>query len=1206
MANYSDLTTMFKLRHWFEFEDNSDLGLDSITNETMLSIQNVSQSSFKQDPDIIGFPTVGQGLLLPDQTQSQLDSSIDMIDFSSILNTGQDSLAATLLFNFIDNDYDAGNLNKYNLLIINIGSVSIRGVIHRYNDDVSIRITTDNGAASLSISEYIPIDVDSINSITFSLKTENKYNNERDFNDNTGANDKREYEEIMTIPGAASLVATISSEYQRNLDSIIDIYDSSDNIIYSCTKYTKLIDTVSIPGDTARVVVRARNQTFVQAATHVSITDQDGNKGTPTEVNTLQVFLDGTVISEVEVQFKPSDITSMSITNNIPLSDSPIDMYHFPGKISELIFTDALPKNEIFRLHSILKGLFDTDTLKSVAEDNNAFIWHKFTNGIKEMDNNSPSFYGFDEIHKVRTENSFNIYPYVRSKEYDYSLSCPYAFFNPRAFKRVNDNYSLGIGTRGWTVPVGNSAIVDIERVQYSTFMVHLQPEDSDTSVVNGTIFYVGNSNYYVKIIVMDLGPDKSHATLRFMMSNVSHEVDLSFDKALPVNSPFVVYLGVDANLIHLMIDGKTYVKDTPTNLGINDYWYNIFRYDRALMIQSREFGSTGEYLPAPSMGVSDYIFYELPLEESEIRKIASIYHAGDPSYTIAETDSPTFKTAHYQGPTNHRLNLSNETDRGLDMVTGKRIPITFSGNRYESIPGFPGREGIVMDGDPNQRRCIISQIMNDGDFSTRVRDIGYMNNSNAINQPFNVGVYVYHDDVSRINMLRWSGAVDPDKNWLEVEITADGFMETTLSINGHIDKAIKNTGVNFGLNSFFVSIGAEVASYFEIDIQILFADVSGQSYTTRNQINLSTAGVTTEYILDEVVKNSTLEIGGGPNINKYMNSNYNMSGIISDIFIFAESNIVQNTRFNKALNYSSDESPISQHQDRSRYNTLYGKGTSTAGMKTKSNPNGPSPGEDRMPLSGTMPALIVSETNKYSSPVITMRPIVDVKVTDGFADTSFSGTYLVPIPSCSSVDLTILKLQVDTEANDGGNKVSISDGTLNREAYWDNSEAGYPQMWPEMRYYNSGISRENPFCPREGIIYDFIKYNGKIVFSFLARYIETNKNTSYGDANNHHNEDRGKRLYHYNHVGYIEPTIFGNIKNSFKYFDDGSNGELGILRANRNNGFIHLAANNQPHSFMMNNFADRLARASDYDPLCQLQPFECSEAESNYGGEYF
>ena len=202
----------------------------------------------------------------------------------------------------------------------------------------------------------------------------------------------------------------------------------------------------------------------------------------------------------------------------------------------------------------------------------------------------------------------------------------------------------------------------------------------------------------------------------------------------------------------------------------------------------------------------------------------------------------------------------------------------------------------------------------------------------------------------------------------------------------------------------------------------------------------------------------------------------------------------------------------------------------------------------------------------------------------------------------------TEIRLKDCSEASES--RLSISDSGSNSNYYWhaySNANREYPgrEQWLTMLNFNYKTLESYPFCNREGLVYDFTKYNGKIVFSFLARYAETDKDTAYGDKElNHHNEQRGKRLYHYNHMGYFDQSIISELKWSYKYFDDGSNGELGLLRANRNNGYIRLAANNQPHTFNMSNFQDRLNQALDYQELCQHQPYRCNEGDS-YGGEY-
>jgi len=1215
MANYSDLTIMFNIRHWFEFENNTNLGLDSITGSTLLSALNVSQAPFKEDPDLPGYPTVGNGLSLLDPAASIIDSNIKILDLNPIFNTGTDSLAITTLFNFVDNDYISGVSSPYGsgthydiFRILTAAKGTIQGIIYSEIDSetsswkTTLKVHMIIGDAIVPISNDILIDKDDINSLTFSLERIKVYNNEHDFNDGTNSNNEDKYEHTLSIPGATYLNVRIESVVQYDLKVIIDIYDKDNNLIHSCEGYSMMDDVIRVPGDLARIIVRGVDGDEISRTTHVTVTDQDGNEGPFLEKNIFKAYLDGVLITKEESDIGPLDITDIVITNgiDIPNSFANLLLSPFPGKISELIITDALSDANTFRLHSIMKGLFHEDTLDTLAVDNNAYIWHKFTNKIKITRNNAINFYSFEEIHKVNADMSYNVYDYIRSKEYKYSLSCPYAYHNPRSFGRTEDYYNISIDTYAWVRPPGNKDIVDIQNVQYSTFLVHMHPEGSNTDSSEGNIFYIGSGSYSMMLSVNYISPSSTYATLKFQIREGSPRVNVEYEDVLPLGAPVVIYLALDENIMHLAVNGKTLMKAAPSDFGLSGYWYNILRHDRRFMGISYRNGYNGTEMDSPAMAISDYIYYERPLSDAEIKRTSSVYHAGDPSYSLMEGQEPTYENMEFLNGTNHRLNLSEPINRGFDSITGRRLPIAISGNRYKKIPGFPHIEGVIIDGPAEDRHCVITRIGEYGWFSTRQGDTGIQNNGNAFEQYFNIGTLIYHDDLKKINVFRWSGKKDPDKNWIEVIAYANGSISAQLSVDGvESDLEKENTESNFGINTFFISITLEVESN-RVKAMIYFNFTDRQEYL-RPSVYFSSTEIDESYFINNIVIGSTLEIGGGPNMNQYMDSNYNLSGIMSDIFFFKDNNF----EVEDARHKSNKQLPPSQYSDRNMYTSAYGKGASSSGMRTKQNLLNPG-SEDILPISGDLPALIISETNKFQSPLLSMRPIVDVRVDDSFGDASYPETYLVPIPSCSSADLTLLKLFVDPEYLHGDDRAVIADGGLYIQNYWDKEEENdvYQDLWRPISYHNSYKDMSYHFSSREGIVYDFVKYNGKIAFSFLARYIETDKDTSYGDINNHHNEYRGKRLYHYNHVGYIDPAIFGDIKNGYKYLDDGSNGELGLLRANRNNGFIHLAANNPPNSFNMSNFITRLAAASPYNELCQHPPYECPGSD-DYGGEY-
>jgi len=1062
------------------------------------------------------------------------------------------------------------------------------------SDDIDIIVesnTSDSYLAILNNDIYlkslIPLDMSEIFTLTASIEAEYEYP-DTEFT-------LTENQIVSTIPNAEYLMVTMTSHKNTN-SAVIDISDINDNIIHSCRNHHEMIDTVKVTGDTVKVIGK-----YNDGQLHISVVDQDGNKGTVVTKIMLSVYLNGALISKTEIQSPVSDIVDFTLTDqrNIEPAGSPIPIDPFRGTMAEFIITDSLQPSDAFRLHSILNGLFSTETMENLNSLYGNMFWHKFVNGKDTGRKSHDSFMNYDEMHDVGIANA-NVLDYdINSKDYYFSLSCPKAFFQPKGD-------AVYIEKQGFVRSQEVIDISDLNHTHYSTHLVHLNPRHEDiTQDQNGAIIHLGDEyGTYIEVRLGTFTENDIATDAKVIVSDEKYDplpVDETYIDAIPTNKPFVLYLGIDAVSLVVAIDGKIIHNAKPVSVNA-DNWSPVLTEYTAL--GRWEPGNEGPDIAPPPMYISDYIQHKGPLNEKKLKKISSIYHAGDPSYSRMNGQIPTIENMHHLIKTNHRLNLSDEASRGVDLVTGSRIPVTFTGSRYEKIPGYPHIEGIVLDGQPEKRACTISQIYKGGYFNTGVNKNSWIHDTDTEGQIISIGTFIHHDDLKKFNLLRWTGAINPEDNWIEIVVSARGVLAYQMSLNGiETTTGIISTHANFGLNSFFL----QFSIYFSGgDLRMKAGFHFGDKVITiAEYLNITSTGITEEHFLEDIAAGSTLEIGGGKNINTYMDSNFNMSGIISDIIFF--SNAWTDINDPVSMFRTLKDNPPGAIGLEKGHGGL-GKGSTGSGVITVTSHDGVESGVDAMPISGTAASLLISETNDYNSPVLTMRPIIDVKVSDGFAGAPYTDTYLVPIPSCSGVDLSIFKLAVTDPFKEDGSRLSISDHSSESNYYWhaySNSNREYKRtdQWSDMNEYYSKALEEGPFCQREGLVYDFVKYNGKIAFSFLGRYIETDKDTAYGDKDiNHHSEYRGKRLYHYNHVGYLDQSLIGELKWNYKYADDGSNGMFGLLRANRNNGFIHLAGNNQPHIFNMNNFQDRLNAATDYSELCQHQQFRCNEG---YGGEY-
>jgi len=1102
------------------------------------------------------------------------------------------------------------------------------------NDDVNIIVESNTLGSYLAIlnndiylADLIILNLENVFTLTASIDIEKEYPDSEytykwiydSYIDNDPGDHLIEETKTFTIANAEYLLVTIKSSKESFEHIVVDVYDSNDSIVHSCREYHDMDDTVKVIGNTAKITVYGG-----VSNTNISIVDQDGNRGSIVKKPMLSVYLDGAIVLKTQLQSSITGLSDFILTDqrSIEPAGSPLPMDPFRGTIAEFIISDHLKPNEAFRLHNILNGLFSTETMEDLDSLYGSMFWYKFVNGKNVGTDAIDSFLAYDEIHNV---NSALVYPlkyYANSEDYDFSISCPKAFYMINTTDTYRDydylpDYYLKIDKEGYTKTQEMIDVSDLMQTHYSTVLIHINPHDiylplydgweHEGEEVYGYIFHMGDNEpnsdaEYFGITVGRLNNTVSLTNLELLASTDPIPV---ISNVVPIGKPFVLYVGIDAISLTVAIDGNiVYSQPRPTEPD----WEYILNSPISLGLE-RDMGWETSLAGTPPLYVSDYIQHKGPLDEKKLKKISSIYHAGDTSYSQMVGQIPTIENVHHMIKTNHRMNLSEAENRGMDLVTGKRIPVTFTGSRYAKIPGHPHIEGVVLDGQPNKRSCTISHIYSDGYFNTGVDKNSYVRDDDTLHQIISVGTFIYHDDLKKFNLLRWTGAKNPAGNWIEIVVSSRGIIAYQMSIDGYeLTVQLHNSESNFGLNSFFLhfSLFTRQDEYLYMKTDIHFGD---QVKTVTFNESILNFGFTMEEYLEDIVAGSTLEIGGGKNINTYMDSDYNLSGIISDIIFFSDS-------------WTSIDNPVSLYRTikdnppgaigLEKGHGGLGKGSGGSGLMSVNSHNGIEPGVDPMPLTGTAAALLISETNDYNSPVLTMRPIIDVKVSDGFAGAPYTDTYLVPIPSCSGVDLSIFKLAVTDPFKEEGSRLSISDHSSDSNYYWhryskENREYGRRGEWSNMRIYNEHILEEGPFCEREGLVYDFIKYNGKIAFSFLARYLETNKDVAYGDKElNHHNEYRGKRLYHYNHVGYFDQSLMGEIKWSYKYADDGSNGIFGLLRCNKNNGFIHLAANNQPHSFIMSTFQTRLDAAQNYDELCQHQRFRCNEGhDDGYGGDY-
>ena len=229
-------------------------------------------------------------------------------------------------------------------------------------------------------------------------------------------------------------------------------------------------------------------------------------------------------------------------------------------------------------------------------------------------------------------------------------------------------------------------------------------------------------------------------------------------------------------------------------------------------------------------------------------------------------------------------------------------------------------------------------------------------------------------------------------------------------------------------------------------------------------------------------------------------------------------------------------------------------------------------------PVSGVNQCIVISELTKYMDPRITIRPIKDYKITAGvFNGVTIAEDILVPLPSPVYGDMKMLRPLVNHD-NDFIllNVSSTASMMFLKHSAWKKG------------YCDTALSNPLRESRYNSMVYDMQSYLGRIAFAMTAPYIEGAGDAAYGTKADHFSVFRGKNMSHYNHLGYISPSVMQKALLGYVNLSQGLPEDIGFLRANRTNGLIRLSLNNTGKFFDASLVSARLSTSIVFNPLWQ------------------